>query len=148
MAFTDPKPADSNNNLLWKLVTLFGGTPAPADSTNILLQKLVRTANSAAAGVESLTYAASVALNFATQEDKTISLTGAVAFTTSGLAAGREISVRIIADGSTRAFTFPAGWTFIGTAPTDIAASKTGMLSLKSYGTTDADVVAAYSVEA
>lgn len=148
MAVNDPKHGDSTNRLLWKLLTIFGGTPAPADGNNRLVQKLVSTASASSSGIETLTYAASVALDFSTGQDKSIALTGNITFTTAGLGAGEEISIRIVADGSLRTFTFPAGWTFIGALPADIAASKTGILSLKSYGTTDADVVAAYSVEA
>jgi hypothetical protein len=134
--------------LLWKLLTIFGGSPKPADGSNILLQKIVRSAEAAQAGIETLTYAASVAVDFATAEDKTITLSGNMTLTSAGLAAGREVSLRIIADGSTRSLSFPSGWTFIGSEPTDIAANKTGVLSLKSYGSTDADIVAAWAVEA
>lgn len=148
MAAAGPKPGDTNNNLLWKILTLFGGTPASADNANRLLQKILQVSASVSSGVETLTYAASVELNFNTQQDKTISLTGNVAFTTANLSAGGEVSVRIIADGSLRTLGFPVGWTFVGTAPTDIAANKTGVLSLKAYGSADSDVVAAYSVEA
>jgi len=45
-----------------------------------------------------------------------------------------------------RALTFPA-WKFVGTKPTEQAASKVGILTLTSFGTTDADCVAAYAVE-
>jgi hypothetical protein len=99
--------------------------------------------------VSTLTYGASVALDFdnALPVYRTISLTGDLTLTSANLGPGRQVSLRIVADGSTRSFTFP-GWTFIGgAAPASIAASKTGILSLVSYGVADADVVAAYSVE-
>lgn len=147
MGANSPKPLDSNNNLLRKLVTLFGGSPKPADGSNILLQKILRATEAADSGVETLTYAASVELDFGTSEDKTINLSGDVVFTTADLGEARAVSIRVIADGSTRNLSFPAGWTFLGTAPADIAAGKTGILSLKSYGTTDSDVVAAWGVE-
>lgn len=147
MSANSPKPGDSNVNLLEKLLRVFGGSPQPADGANILLQKILRAAEAADSNVETLTYAASVELDFGTAEDKTLALTGDVTFTSANLEAGREISVRIVADGSTRALAFPAGWVFLGSAPSDIAAGKTGILSLKAYGSADSDVVAAYSVE-
>ena len=55
-------------------------------------------------------------------------------------------TIRIIGDGSERALTFPAGWTFVGAAaPATLAADKTAILTLTSFGTTDANVVAAYA---
>lgn len=89
----------------------------------------------------------SVNLDFATEKFKTSALTGDITFTTSNLNTGREIIVRITADGSTRNFTFP-GWKFVGAAaPASIAANKTALLILRSFGTTAADVVASYEVE-
>jgi hypothetical protein len=64
------------------------------------------------------------------------------------LAAGRWIVVRIVSDGSVRNLTFPGGWVFVGAAaPANIAANKTGLLMLRSYGTTDANVVARWLVQ-
>ena len=99
-------------------------------------------------GLETLTYASSVALDFVGAGFASVTLAGNIEFTTSNLAAVRSKTVRIIADGSTRNFTFPAGWTFVGAAaPASIDANLTGILTLSSFGTTDADVVAAYAVE-
>jgi len=100
--------------------------------------------------VNTLTYAAEVNLDFdpVLPVYRSLALAGDVTFTNSNLGPGRQVSVRIVSDGSTRTFTFPAGWTFIGAAaPADIAANKTGILSLVSYGASESDVVAAYSVE-
>lgn len=94
-----------------------------------------------------LTYAASTAIDFTGDGFQTCSLTGNITFTTSNLAAGRSKTVRIVSDGSSRTFTFPS-WVFVGAAaPASIAANKTAILTLTSFGTTDADVVAAYSVQ-
>ena len=93
-----------------------------------------------------LTYAATTDIDFDGVADRTLSLTGNVTFTTSNLAVGKTVSIRIICDASTRTFTFPA-WRFLGTAPANIAANKLGVLTVKAYGATDADVVAAYAVE-
>ncbi len=92
-----------------------------------------------------LTYGGTTTINFATNDVQTVSLTGNVTFATSSLAEGRGKVLRIICDGTNRNFTFPAGWTFVGSsAPTSITASKTAMLSLISFSTTDASVVASY----
>lgn len=142
-----PQPYDSTNILLTKLLRVFGGSPTPFDRINNLIAKIVERVQSSA-GIESVTYAASVELDFSTNPDKTIALSGDVAFTSANLAAGESISIRIVADGSTRNLSFPADWTFLGSAaPASIAAGKVAILSLKAYGSADADVVAAYSEE-
>jgi len=97
--------------------------------------------------LKTITYAASVALNFNDEELNTISLTGNITFTTSNLAIGRKKTIRIKSDASSRTLTFPATWTFMGTKPTATTASKDSMLSLISYGTTDADVIAVFAEE-
>jgi hypothetical protein len=96
-----------------------------------------------------LTYAASVALDLdPTLDDfRTLTLAGNITFTTTNLAAARSKTIRIIGDGTERTFTFPA-WKFVGTAaPTTIAVNKTAILTITSFGTTDANVIAAYAVE-
>jgi hypothetical protein len=94
-----------------------------------------------------LTFAATTDIDMTLAGDRTLALTGDITFTTSNRAAGRGIKIKILADGSTRNFTFPA-WIFLGTAPTSIAANKTAILSIQAYSTTDASIVAAYSVQA
>lgn len=75
-------------------------------------------------------------------------LTGDVTFTTSNLAAGRHLKVRIPNGGTLRNFTFPGGWTFLGAAaPASIAANKTALLELFVWGATDSDVEARFTVE-
>ena len=97
-----------------------------------------------------ITYGATVDLDLAAHAGtyKTISLAGALTFTTSNRASGRTVALRLICDGTGRALTFPAGWVFVGAKPSTIAASKTAVLSLTFYGTADADCVAAYGVQA
>lgn len=96
----------------------------------------------------SLTYAATTDLDFAGVGARAVDLTGNVTFTTSNRAAGRMLKVKILADGSLRTFTFPAGWKWVGAAaPASIAASKTAILSIEAWGSNDSDVVAAYAVE-
>lgn len=95
-----------------------------------------------------LTYAASVEIDFTSTDDyRSLSLTGDVIFTTANRAAPRTRTIRILSDGSIRNFTFPA-WIFVGgSAPTSIAANKTGILSVTAFGANDTDIVAAYAVE-
>ena len=78
---------------------------------------------------------------------RTITLTGNVTFTTSNRAAGRFVSIRILPGASSRNFTFPTDWKFVGAKPTSIAANKVGVLSITFFGTGDIDCVAAYAVE-
>lgn len=63
----------------------------------------------------------------------------------------REKIVRIICDGSNRQITWPANWKFVGdliTANTyTLTASKILMFSVKAFGATDADCVAAAGVQ-
>lgn len=95
------------------------------------------------------TYGASVALDCNGAGYQTISLTGNLTLTSlTNQAAGKSLTIRLIADGSLRTLTFPANWKFLGVGrPASIAASKTAILTLTAFGATDADVLAAYSVE-
>jgi hypothetical protein len=54
-------------------------------------------------------------------------------------------SVRLVCDSTARNLTFPSGWTFLGVKPSAMTASRIGVLSLFSYGSAEADVVAAYA---
>jgi len=74
-------------------------------------------------------------------------LTGDITFASSNLVAGRSVTARIVNGATLRTLAFPAGWVFVGAKPADIAASKTGILTATAFGTTDADVVAAWAVE-
>jgi hypothetical protein len=95
-----------------------------------------------------LTYAATTNIDCAGGQARTLALTGAVTFTTSNKAAGRSVTIKITCDATPRTFTFPAGWKFVGAAaPSGIAASKVGILTLTCFGTNDSDVVAAYAEE-
>lgn len=98
--------------------------------------------------VDTESYAAQVGLDFLNAVYRTVTLAGDIEFQTSNLAAGRQVAVRVVADGSSRNLTFPVGWTFLSAAaPATIDANKTAILSLTAFGPTDADVVAAWAVE-
>lgn len=97
--------------------------------------------------VSAITYAASIALNFASNNVQSLALTGNVTFTTSNLAAGRAKQVLITADSSSRSVSFPS-WVWLGgSAPGSLAASKSAILSLLSFGTADTSVYATWTVQ-
>ena len=135
------------------------GTAAVGSSTDYAredhvhdLPLLVSTSTAglrAATSFSTITYAAQVALDFAALDSqyRTISLTGDLELTTSNLANGRTLVLRLVADAAERTFTFPTDWKFIGTKPSTIAVSKTAVLSLTAFGTANTDVVAAYAVQ-
>lgn len=70
-------------------------------------------------------------------------ISGNIQFTTSALSPGLSVVVRFTADGTARNLTFPA-WNFFVPTPATITANKVGVLSLLSWGTTDAEVDAAW----
>jgi hypothetical protein len=78
---------------------------------------------------------------------QTISLAGAITFTTSNRVAGRTVTVRLVAGGSARTLTFPS-WVFVGAiAPASLAANKTAVFTVTFFDTTDASGVAAYAAQ-
>lgn len=97
---------------------------------------------------ETVSYAASVTLDMNSRAWKLLTLAGNVSFATSNRSNKRETSVKIVCDGTTRTFSFPA-WVFVGgAAPANIAANKTAVLSLRAFGSNETDVVASYVVQA
>jgi hypothetical protein len=81
---------------------------------------------------------------------ETWALSGSTAITfntTSNKAEGRSKTIRLVNDGTAQNLTLHSSWKIVGTAPTDIAASKTGILTLTCFGTAETDIVAAYAVE-
>lgn len=100
-------------------------------------------------GLTTLAYAASVAIDFdAGTDQRSISLTGNLTLTTSNRGVNKSALIRLVADGSARTLTFPAGWIFITDKPASIAANKTGQLVLLCYGSADTDIIAAWAVQA
>lgn len=97
-------------------------------------------------GSNDITYGVSSALNFNSTEVQFLALTGNTTFTTANAADGRRLTIYITADGTPRTLTFPGTWKWVGTAPTSIAASTIGKLTLFSRGTTDADIYADWSI--
>jgi hypothetical protein len=93
------------------------------------------------------TSATATTLDFAQDQLQTISISVNTTFATTGAATGKSKTIKILCDGTTRTLAFPAGWKFVGSKPTDIAASKTAILTLTCFGSADADIVAGYAVE-
>lgn len=100
---------------------------------------------------EDLVYAASLDIDLDGADYQTVAITGDLDFNgtlnrpVAGLA--KAVAVIIEADGSDRTLTFNANWTFMGTAPVDIAANKVGVLSITATGPNETDVICAYYVE-
>lgn len=92
----------------------------------------------------------SVALNFATLTGtrQSITATGNITFTTSNLAGGRWLELRIGAGGSTRTLTWPAWVAFGAALPTSLASGATIIVSLFANSTTDGSVDAVAVVSA
>jgi hypothetical protein len=93
------------------------------------------------------TTAGSNTVNVAFDKDRVITrtATGTVTFTGSSYNGGRSASIRIVPGAANRSLVFPAGWVFASQKPTIVPANKTGILALTSYGTTEANVVAAWT---
>ena len=89
-----------------------------------------------------------VALDFSADQLDTITVSATATFTCATYIAGASKTIKILDSGSGQTLAFPAGWIFVGTKPTAIAASKTGILTLTCFSTTEASVVAAYAEEA
>ena len=78
-----------------------------------------------------------------------VTLNGAAAIDTAAAnkGAGKSIVIKILCDSSARAFTWNSSWVFIGEKPASIAASKTALLSMTCFGTSESDVVCSYAVQ-
>ncbi len=90
----------------------------------------------------------SIDLDFSLSAVRTMGpLSGDVTFTTSELASGRSVTVRVENGGTLRTLAFPADWVFVGRKPADIEADKIGILTVTAFGSADEDCVAAFAVE-
>ena len=88
-----------------------------------------------------------VAINMSSEILKKTTLDSNTTFSAAGIAEGTSATLRVIADGTDRTLAFTSGWVFIGQKPVSIAANKTAILVLTSFGTGNADIVASYSVQ-
>lgn len=143
------------------------GTVATLNSTTGTIGTLnsttgtINTATSATSTVSSILTSKNVAINvntlstasgtqnidFTSEGYLTHSITGNITYTASNYAEGKSLTIRITSDGTARNLTFPANWIFVGAKPSSIAASKIAVLSVTSFGATEANTVAAYAVQ-
>lgn len=87
----------------------------------------------------------SIALDFASGTGlHSRSANGNVTVTVSAYKAGMTKTLFIVCDGTSRSLTFPSGWVFVGSKPTSILANKTGVLTVTSLGTAEANAVASW----
>ena len=119
------------------------------NSTKILALAGVITVKNSVVSVATPSYASTVNLDFSQEGYVAIgTLTGNITFTTSNLATGKALAVKVVCDGTPRNFTFPGTWKWLGAAaPASIAATKTAIISLTAFGAADSNVVASYLVE-
>lgn len=73
---------------------------------------------------------------------QTIAMTGNITFTTSNRAAGRMVTLKLIAGASTRTVVWPS-WIALGVLPSSIASGKILVVSVTFFDTTDAAAVVA-----
>ena len=119
----------------WQLLARRGGTSAGSGSTVGFPLNF-----------KAVTFASTIDIGFNDEVNfRTVAVTGNLTFTGSGYQAGRMFSTRLVCDSTARNLTFPSGWVFLGVKPSAMTASRTGVLSLFSYGSAEADVVAAYA---
>ena len=75
-----------------------------------------------------------------------VTISSDTVFTGSNYVEGREIRCIVIGDSVTRTLTFPTGWKFLGSQPSDIEANKIAVLSLYCRSNTESGVIACYAV--
>lgn len=124
-----------------------GGTIQSLTSSTATVSDII-TAKNAAINVTSLATASGTQnLDFSGHGYLTHSITGNITYTASNYSSGKSLTVRITSDGTARNLTFPTNWVFVGSKPTSISASKNAILSVTSFGATEAESVAAYAVQ-
>lgn len=99
-----------------------------------------------------LPYNPVVYLNFKDADYRTLSLSGNIVFAAQHHFPGKAISIKVrnLSGVSSYNLSFPTSWIFLGSMgkPSSIAPSRTGILSVTSFGNSDADVIAAWAVQA
>lgn len=97
-----------------------------------------------------LSYSPVIYLNFKEDDYRSLLLQGNIIFAAQRHAPAKSITVRMrnLSGTLSRSLSFPNSWIFLGTKPTSIAPSRTGILSITSFGTSDGDVIAAWAAQA
>ena len=88
-------------------------------------------------------------IDFLLDQVQTMSFSASLTLSaTNNSATGRSKTLKMKnTSGSTQTLSFPSGWTFVGTKPTDQAGGKTAILTVTCFGSGDANIVAGYAVE-
>lgn len=148
---TNTKKTFDFDGTIWvERVDSFKATVASPTFTGTVTTAALDVANNNIDNIKNLIHDISTTtttLDFSVDQLQTISISAATTFTSSNLAIGKSKTIKITTDATLRTLTFPA-WRFVGKKPTDQAASKISILTITSFGTTDADCVAAFAVEA
>lgn len=98
-----------------------------------------------------LGYSAVRYLSFKEDDYRSILLSGNITFAAQHHSPAKSITVRVrnLSGTLSRSLSFPASWIFLGTQgrPSAIGPSKTGILSITSFATSDADIIAVWAVQ-
>lgn len=97
---------------------------------------------------DALAFNSTISLSFKESDYRSLFLTGDISFSAQHHAPARSITVKILNNTSSHSLAFPSSWIFLGAKPNTIAPSKTGVLSITSFGFSDAQVVAVWAVQA
>lgn len=102
-----------------------------------------------ATSYSSISYGSTVNLDLSVLDGQArfIVSAGNLELTTSNLAIGRTLKLRIVGFAGTTNFTFPVDWKFQGTKPTSLPPNKVARLAIECWGTTNADVDAVCTVQ-
>ena len=84
-------------------------------------------------------------VDFAGRAFRTITVGGNITLTTSNLAPGRAVLVKLLGDAGSHTITFPAGWKFVSDKPASVAASAVCVLYLMSVTSADSGVIASWA---
>ena len=98
-------------------------------------------------GVKNVSFSATTSIDFDAAMFHTASLTGSTYLTASNLGSGKMASIKMKATGSQNCnLYYPSSWVWLGSTSSysAVSASKTSVVSLTCFGTTDADICATY----
>lgn len=92
-------------------------------------------------GFEELVWDSAVDLDFSADYYKTLTVDDTTEFTTSNLAPGVEVVLRLVGGASPATLTFPTDWVWGDNFVEGIASGEMYLINLTAFGTTDADVI-------
>lgn len=75
-------------------------------------------------------------------------VTGNIEFSVFAYQTGAERTIRLVGDATARDLTFPAGWRFLGSEPSQLGVNEVGVLNLRCFGSNEANCVAQWGVSA